>query len=125
MIGSLVGRNLIQFLFLTVEVNEADDNELLPDKSLSCPKCDITYYSAMSIKNHIQVCKKSKVHNVPLTNLPRVTIKGMPKSKELFDQSLRRAIKLHPSRASIEGIAEWVLKGCNSNAPKSIYPAIV
>ena len=85
MIEALVGRKLIQFLFLTVEVNEADDNELPPDKSLSCPKCDITYYSAMSIKNHIQVCKKSKAQNVPLTNLPRITIKGMPKSKELID----------------------------------------
>ena len=63
MIGTLVGRKLIQFLFLLVEVNEGDDNELLPDKSLSCPKCDITYYSAMSIKNHIQVCKKSKAQN--------------------------------------------------------------
>ena len=63
-----------------VEVNDqADDDELHPDKSLSCPKCDITYYSAMSIKNHIQVCKKSKAHNLPLAHLPRITIKGLPK----------------------------------------------
>ena len=79
MIGPLVEMNLIQLLisyFPKVEVNESEDE--LPDKSLSCPKCDITYYSAMSIKNHIQVCKKSKAHNVPLTHLPRITIKGRP-----------------------------------------------
>ena len=33
----------------------------------------------MSIKNHIQVCKKSKAHNLPLAHLPRITIKGLPK----------------------------------------------
>jgi hypothetical protein len=36
-----------------------------PKENLSCPKCDITYYSAMSIKNHIQVCKKVKFNPYP------------------------------------------------------------
>ena len=43
----------------TVTISDtAAADDLQQQESLSCPKCDIRYYSAMSIKNHIQVCKK-------------------------------------------------------------------
>ena len=35
-------------------VNNASETD---DDNLRCPKCDIKYYSARSIKNHIQVCQ--------------------------------------------------------------------
>ena len=71
-----VGENVIP----KVEVMNEKQNE--ESKSTNntyhtCPKCDITYYSAMSIKNHIQVCKKTQEkYTEPLTYLPRITIKG-------------------------------------------------
>ena len=66
--------------------------------SLSCPKCHIRYYSAMSIKNHIQVCKKDlqqlggsssmsldKIGNVK----PKIVIKGVKKLPEDEKRSIR------------------------------------
>ena len=49
--------NLLVPLVSLVPKVEVTDKQKEGD-SLSCPKCDIRYYSAMSIKNHIQVCKK-------------------------------------------------------------------
>ena len=65
-----------------VEVREEEDDiaepisEATSDTSLSCPKCGIKYYSAMSIKNHIQVCKKSKQEISQSVQLPKIKIKG-------------------------------------------------
>ena len=58
------------------DVNTEPITEPTSATSLSCPKCDITYYSAMSIKNHIQVCKKSKQEINPSAQLPKIKIKG-------------------------------------------------
>ena len=66
--------------------------------SLSCPKCHIRYYSAMSIKNHIQVCKKviqSEVAGSPVMEglqtktKPRLIIKGVKKLPEDEKRSIR------------------------------------
>ena len=68
------------------------------DSSLSCPKCHIRYYSAMSIKNHIQVCKKdlqqlggsSSVSLDKISNVkPKIVIKGVKKLPEDEKRSIR------------------------------------
>ena len=66
--------------------------------SLSCPKCHIRYYSAMSIKNHIQVCKKD-IHqlggssSVPMERhgkaKPKIVIKGVKKLSDDEKRSIR------------------------------------
>lgn len=62
--------------------------------SLSCPKCHIRYYSAMSIKNHIQVCKIKAADadskcSIPFKSKPRLVIKGIKKLTEDERRSIR------------------------------------
>ena len=61
-----------------VEEAEIEDS----DETLSCPKCGIRYYSARSIKNHIQVCKKGVTNDLNANTSGgigsvRVVIKGV------------------------------------------------
>ena len=74
---------------ISVQAEQSSTNS-----SLSCPKCHITYYSAMSIKNHIQVCKKDagtydgsieKVFKVK----PKIVIKGVKKLPDDERKSIR------------------------------------
>lgn len=64
------------------------------NSSLSCPKCDITYYSAMSIKNHIQVCKKVRKLPllIPIDSKNMANIKTGDRKKLTEDE--RRSIRI-------------------------------
>ena len=74
-----------------VEEAEIEDN----DETLSCPKCGIRYYSARSIKNHIQVCKKGVTNDLNANTSGgigsvRVVIKGV----KLLAEDERRSIRI-------------------------------
>ena len=86
-----------------VEVKTEDENltaaeELVADEddeALSCPKCGIRYYSARSIKNHIQVCKKGLDNDLNANTgsgigSVRVVIKGV----KLLAEDERRSIRI-------------------------------